>query len=95
MTNIDQVCLFFNLITIPVQCCGFWDRCRGISSFLTHFKVIIHWGIIKILKGVEMTEKDQISKGESFFFHQSKHLSYFVPVIRVSPDTTVEERCLG
>ena len=63
------------------------------ALFLLILKSIIK--IIKILKGVEMTEKDQISKGESFFFHQSKHLSYFVPVIRVSPDTTVEERCLG
>ena len=78
MTNIDQVCHFFNLITIPVQCCGFWDRCRGISSFFTHFKVIIHWGIIKILKGVEMTEKDQISKEESFFFFINQNICHIL-----------------
>ena len=32
-----------------------------------------------------------------FFFYQSKLMSYFdfVPVIPVSADTTVKERCLG
>ena len=34
--------------------------------------------------------QDQISSGESFFL-----MSHFVPVIPVSPDTTLKERCLG
>ena len=45
MTNLGQICLFSNLITIlvPVQWCGF-------GVFLTGLKVGIYWGMVKISK---------------------------------------------
>ena len=51
MTNLAQVCLFSNLITIPVQWCWFWVSV-GEQLFFTGFKVI-NWGMIKISKRVE------------------------------------------
>ena len=38
---------------------------------------------------------NQMSREESFFFFIRQNLLHFVPVISVSPDTTLKERCLG
>ena len=54
--------------------------------------------MIKNFKRVGNIKKreDQISRVESFFlFCQSKLMSHFVPVILVSSDTTLKERCIG
>ena len=94
MTNLDQVCLLSNLITIPVQWCEFWVGVAGTQLFFTGFKVGIYWEMIKISKGVGQSKRGRIKyQGGSLFFlfYQSKLLSHFVPV---SPDTTLKERSL-
>ena len=101
MMNLNQVCLFFNLITAPIQWCEFWVSVVGIP-FFTNFKVVIYWWMITNSKGVGASNiKYQIGRikyqgGESFFiFYQSKLMSHFVPVIPFSRYTTLKERWLG
>ena len=48
MTNLGQICLFSNLITVPVQWCGFWVGVVGTELFLTGFKAGIFCEMIKI-----------------------------------------------
>ena len=48
--------------------------------------------------GCVKKREDQISRGSlDFLFHQSKLISHFdvVPVITISPDITLKERCRG
>ena len=95
MTNLSQVCLFSNLITIPVQWCGFWVSFMRTQLFFTGFKVKIYWEMIKIPKRVGKSKRGRIKyQGGSifFFFYQLKVLSHFAPV---SPDTILKERSLG
>ena len=69
------------------------------SLFLTGFKVVIYWWIIKISKGVGISKKGKIKYqgggGLFFLFYQSKLMSHFVHVIPVSPDITLKERYQG
>ena len=53
MTDLGQVCLFSNLITIPVQWCELWVGVAGTQLFFTGFKVGIYWDMIKISRGRE------------------------------------------
>ena len=76
-------------------------RSRGNISFYYWFQgrnSVIHWWVIKISKRVWGYQKEggsNINGGVFFFFfHQSKLMSHFVPVIPVSPDTTLKEICL-
>ena len=101
MTNLDQVCLFSNLITAPVQWCGFWV---GVLSwehlFYLQVSIAIYWLMIKISKGVAISKEGRIKYqggGGVFFllFYQSNLMSHFVPVYPISPDTTLRERWLG
>ena len=86
ITNLGQVCLFSDLITIPVQCCEFCVGVVGTQLFFTGFKVEIYWDDPNLKIGREvLKEENQISRGEPFFpFYQLKLLSHFVSV---SPDT--------
>ena len=71
--------LFFNLLTTPVQWCGFWVDVVGTSLFFTCFKVVIYW-CIKFKKGWGYQEEEGSNNvGGVFFsfflFYQSKPLS--------------------
>ena len=94
MTNLGQVCLFSNLITTPLQrCCGFWIGVVGTSQFFSGFKVAMYRWMIKISKGVGMSKSGRIKcQGGVLSFFQT--MSNFVPIIPVSPDTILKERCL-
>ena len=48
ITNLGQVCLFSDLIAIPVQCREFCIGVVGTQLFFTGFKVGIYWEMIKI-----------------------------------------------
>ena len=54
MTNLGQVCLFSNLITVLhlFNDVDFGIGVVGASLFFTGFKVLIYWWMIKISKGV-------------------------------------------
>ena len=95
MTNLDQVCLFSNLITTPVQWCGFGVGVMRAQLFFYWFQGRNLLGDDQNFKRVGDAKKgeSQISRGQRFFlFYQSQVLSHFVPV---SPDTTLKERSLG
>ena len=67
-------------------------RCGGNISFFYWFQgrnLLVDDPYFKRGGDIEKRQ-DQISSGESFFL-----MSHFVPVIPVSPDTTLKERCLG
>ena len=68
MTNLGQECLFSNLITIPVQWCGFCSVSWKNSSLFTVFKVGIYWEMIKISKGVRMAKWGKSIVRGWFFF---------------------------
>ena len=75
MMNLNQVCLFFNLITAPTQWCEFWVSVVGIP-FFTNFKVVIFWRMIRNSKGVGASNiKYQIGRikyqGGVFFYFLS------------------------
>ena len=89
MTNLDRVCLFSNLIIIPVQWCGFSVSVVGTQLFFYWF------GVQNLLEDDQIFKmgENQISRREwLFLFYQSKLLSHFVPV---SPYTTLKERSQG
>ena len=92
---LDQVCLFSNLITIPVQWCEFWVSVVGTELLLTGFKVgifIRRWTKFQKRWGSQKGVKSNINRRAFFFFYQSKLLSHFVPI---SPEITLKERSLG
>ena len=96
MKNLGQVCLFSNLITIPVQWCGFWVGVMRTQLFFYWFRgrnLLEDDQNCKMGGDVKKGE-NQISmgEGEGVLFYQSKLLPHFVPV---SPDTTLKERSLG
>ena len=111
MTDLGQVCLFSNLMSpfsfhdlcmlgLDLTCSVVWVWIGVVrtSLFFIGFKVVIYWQMIKILKECEYQKEGRSNiKGAVFyfFFYQSKLISYFVPVIPVSPDTTPKKRCLG
>ena len=88
MTNLGQVCLFSNLITIFVQCCSMVQQYCGVeaqhSSLFTGFKNLLEDDLNFRRGGDAKKEGKSNIKGE--FFYQSKLLSHFVPV---SPYTTL------
>ena len=53
MTNLGQIFIFSNLITIPVQGCRFWIVLLGTS----HREVLMYWGLIKISKEMRMSKR--------------------------------------
>ena len=54
MTNLDQICIFSNLITIPVgfQWCGFWWDSFGFESFFNWFE---GWNLL----GDDLIQKEE------------------------------------
>ena len=96
MTNLDQVCLFSNLIAIPVQWFVFWVGVVGTQLFFAGFKVGIYWEMIEISKEIGKSKRGRIKyQGGAFFFFfiNQYFLSHFVPV---SSDTyiKIKERSL-
>ena len=91
MTNLGEVYLLCNLITNMS-----WEH----LNFFTGLKVVTYRWMIKTSKWVEMSNRGRIKYqrvGSLLFFpcYQSKIMSHFVPVIPVSPDTTLKEKYLG
>ena len=102
MTNLGQVCLFSNLITIHVaaQWCGFSRASFGLvwwepSSLymVRRLEFIVRLSIFQKGVGKSKRGESNINGGSSFLFliNQSKLLSHFVSV---SPDSTLIERSL-
>ena len=68
MTNLGQVWLFSNLITTPVQWCGFWVGV--VSHFFYLFQgcnLLVDDQSFKRGEGIKKRE-NQMSKGGAFFF---------------------------
>ena len=91
MTNLGQVCFFSNFVTTHLFSGVGFGSLSWEHLFFTGFKIVIKWWMIKISKGVGMSNREfQISRGSYFFFfYQSKLMSH---VGLVSPDTTLKEK---
>ena len=89
------MCLFTTLTTF-VQC---WilSRCCVIFfffySFQGHNLLIVDQNFKR--GGNVKNREDQISMGQSLCINKNVCRFGFVPVIPVSPDATLKERCLG
>ena len=92
------MCFFSNLITIPVQWCGYWIGVVGNIYFFNWFpgrNLLVDDQ--KFERGGDVKNMvNQISSGKPFFlFYQLKLMSHFVRVIPASPETTLTEQYLG
>ena len=98
MTNLGQVCPFSNVNTTHLfsgvgvgsvsweHLFFYWFQGRNLLVDDRNLK-----------RGGDIKEGGSNIKGEPFFFffYQSTLMSHLAPVIPVSPDTTLKERCLG
>ena len=67
ITNLGQVCLFSNLITIPVQCCEFWVGNTALFCWVQGRNLLGDDQNFK--RGREAKKwENQISRGRSLFF---------------------------
>ena len=91
MTNLGQLYFFSNFFTTHLFSGVVFGSVSWEHLFFTGFKIVIYWWMIKISKGVGMSNREvQISRGSPFFlFYQSKLMSHFG---LVSPDTTLKEK---
>ena len=77
MANLGQVCLFSNLIPIPVYWCGFWVSAVGAALFIPiQLRNLLEDDQnFKMVRGCKK-EEDQISMREVFFSLASIKLSF-------------------
>ena len=85
MANLGQVYLFSNLITMPVQWCGFWVGALGKQLSFYWIQGRNLQGDNQNFKRFVVSRRGTIKKS-FFLFYQSKLLSHIAPVF---PDTTL------